>query len=383
MGANEMTGDDDLRELEFGAFEVDLDLARIHLRDAEPGGLFRDWDVLMVSEAAVSAESLASAANALGAIAEERFGGEAEWFLSELDSPLEFDDPKIRTDISLRSLDSDTLVVQVKLGLSRFEDEEFEGRLPGLLEPLLKSVDAALWKITGDDDHGGELCLLLEAPDPKHWTVSSLIDLGLDARALALSLRGGPMDFNIACHLLKTGHAKALVGQREGPWLDAKSAPYDLAQEHQSFLLARLVSAFANSEGGLILVPASTRKVAGAEEIELVKDLDLRLVDVSQLRNSIDEWVYPSVAGLEIEAIETSVGRGYVFIHVPRQDPNIWPHLVRRAEVAGQLRAEVVLVFERHGDQVRAIDPGQLHSMLSRGKRGRDSSSGMKESSPS
>lgn len=353
---------------EFGAFVVELEINRLYISDQEVGGVFGDWDQCIVSRSAIEDQPLAEAAEALGAIANEWAGGEAEWFLSERDDPLNYDDPKVDGSISVRSLDDCTLAAQARLGVFQYDDEEFEKRVVALVAPMLKSENAELWKLMPDPDEGGELCLVIHFPNPQSLKVRDLVRLGEDARALALALRGGPVGFKSALNLLRAGHPKALVGQREGLWLDAKSEPYDLKAEYSAYLLARLVSAFANSEGGLIVLPASTTYIGGAEEISQVKDVDIGLIDVSSVRNTIGEWVYPRVDGLEVEVVATSDDRGYMFIHVPKQAPADWPTLVYRAEVAGKNRGEVAIVFERHGDQVRAIDVGQLHAMLKRGR---------------
>jgi hypothetical protein len=72
-------------------------------------------------------------------------------------------------------------------------------------------------------------------------------------RGLRQSLRGR----------FSLGHAKVLIGQREGSWFDGKSAPYQLTTEEQKWELAKDVGAFANSEtGSLIVVGAKTQSSA-------------------------------------------------------------------------------------------------------------------------
>jgi hypothetical protein len=107
-----------------------------------------------------------------------------------------------------------------------------------------------------------------------------------------------------------SGHARALAGLAEGHWIDVRSAPSDLASDLGRFELAKDVSAFANSDGGLIVIPGSTRNEANGEVIDEIRDLELDLVNPDQIRATLASWVYPIVRGLEVKVIETSPGRG-------------------------------------------------------------------------
>jgi hypothetical protein len=181
-----------------------------------------------------------------------------------------------------------------------------------------------------------------------------------------------PLDRETARDLILGGDPEALVGHREGSGLDVKGSPYRLDDDLQKYELAKDVSAFANQQGGLLLIPAHTRLESHGEVITDVGDLDPSIVNTKQIRDVIHDWIYPPVLGLEVEWVKTTKGRGRLLIHVPPQEPESWPHVVTHALIGERLRGTSVAIFVRHDADDRSLHSAALHGLLAAGNRSRE-----------
>jgi hypothetical protein len=84
----------------------------------------------------------------------------------------------------------------------------------------------------------------------------------------------------------------------------------------------------ANARGGMIVIPARTVLVSGREVISAVRDMPVELVDVSQIRDMLNAWVFPPLPDLFTELVPTTARRGRVVVAVGEHRADNWPHLV-------------------------------------------------------
>lgn len=200
-------------------------------------------------------------------------------------------------------------------------------------------------------------------------TVQDAFDLGSEVDALVEAARDGRVVRETVPALLRGGHAHALLGQPEAPWLEAKRAPYPLASEPEKLELAKDVAAMANSPGGgLIVLGLATRAGPDGDVVSKLHPVRLADVKVRTYRRIINRFVYPLPEGLAIEKIAAGDGAGYVVIDVPTQLEELKPFLVTHALVGGRVSGSHVSVVQRHGQDNVPASPAAIHGLLLAGR---------------
>jgi hypothetical protein len=149
----------------------------------------------------------------------------------------------------------------------------------------------------------------------------------------------------------------AIVGHVENLWFDAKDQPYKLDTENGKRELAKDVAAFANSQGGTIVVGLRTAKSTSryGDEVTEVRLLAQGLVDPSRYRDVILSWVFPAVEGFESEWIaeKTDPTKGLFVLRVPEQRVTLKPFLVVKTIEAGKV-LETLFGYSERRDDVNA-----------------------------
>lgn len=193
--------------------------------------------------------------------------------------------------------------------------------------------------------------------------VSDLIKLGDDVRALLLAVRSGVADEEVALSLALAGHAAALVGQPESRWLDAKKEHWAFGTPAGNAEAAKDISAMANAEGGMVLIPARTTVVSGREVICDVRDMPIERIDITQIRDVLNQWVFPPLPDLVAEVVPTTAHRGVLVVSVGKHRLENWPHLVI-GDPASEFSVQAVSAWVRDGDRNRALTAPELHALL-------------------
>jgi hypothetical protein len=134
-------------------------------------------------------------------------------------------------------------------------------------------------------------------------TVGDLIRLGDDVRALAV--RSGEPDEQVALNLVLGGHAPTLIGQPESRCPDAKKQLWELGTPAGNAEVAKDISAMANAQGGMILIPVRPTVVSGREVISDVRDMPLERIDVTRIRDVLRQRVFPPLPDLVTEVVHT------------------------------------------------------------------------------
>lgn len=126
------------------------------------------------------------------------------------------------------------------------------------------------------------------------------------------------MDIESVRSALRTQVPTAVLGLREGQWLEAKVAPHDLHSPRSVAELAKDVAAFANSGGGLLLLGVATRAEDGEEVIERIVSVDRSAVDLGRMRQLIRIHVTPVPRDVALGWCDDGQSR-VVFIDIPEQ----------------------------------------------------------------
>lgn len=186
--------------------------------------------------------------------------------------------------------------------------------------------------------------------------------------AMGHAMRGARFEGDVF-DALRSGRPAMLVGQAETSWMEVKQSPYCLDDQRQKLELAKDVAAFANaSSGGLIVVGLQTRQVEGQDVIHRVRLFDLDEIDIHRYRQILNQYVFPPLVDIEIQAVSVHGRRGYLYIRVPTQPSEAKPVLVIGALVGDRVSGHYLTVPFRQDDVVQFRNPAALHSLLIAGR---------------
>jgi hypothetical protein len=120
-------------------------------------------------------------------------------------------------------------------------------------------------------------------------------------------------------------------GSLETEEVDFKSEPYQLSTERQKYSLLEDVTAFANYEGGLIIIGCRTESAEA--EGDIVTELRLiqrNLINQDSYRSLCNEFIYPPIGGLKFFFFggPAPEDRGLAVISVPKASEAERPHLI-------------------------------------------------------
>lgn len=307
---------------------------------------------------------------AIGEASAVRFGADIWLFW---DGSEALGEPDYRDDIALVLDDGELLALAIG-DIPRYIDEDYEKALFDVLEPLAERHAAEVVGFYDPADHmwPNNIAIgfrLREASRP----VGDLLRLAELGRALMIALRTGPLTAAMARELVASGHGKALEGLAESAWLDVKQAPYGLAEGGRvgnaaAWELAKDVAAFANAEGGIIVIPGRERRSHHVAVIDEITDLPLEVVNPQQYRDTLSTRVYPLVADLEVGIHESAPGRGRLWIYVPRQAEELKPFLVNGAVFDDRVHTTHVSIPRRVGADTRYAPIAEVHALLVAGR---------------
>jgi hypothetical protein len=239
--------------------------------------------------------------------------------------------------------------------------------VPDLLAPMMQRVGARMKAPYYAPEYIFEhqFVVMVEFVQMTGRTVGDLLDLALSVQALLIATRQGDFNRSVARDLLRAGHIEALLGQPESQWLEAKNQFWNLGSDAGKAEATKDLSALANVAGGLIVIPAKTAGDTGRDVIDEIKSLPLERFSETQLRDTIAQWTFPPLRGLEIDIVDRGEGRAVLVIHVPAHRPEDWPHLVV-GEPEAAFSSASVAAYVRDGDKNRALSAPELHALMRR-----------------
>ena len=228
------------------------------------------------------------------------------------------------------------LTLVIDFLLDDCEDEDQQGDLiKQALVPMLKRQRMTLLEAWQDERYAPSwLWHARIGFSTRSRTLDELYVAGQDAIALMEAIRGGPFTRQTVGDLVRGGHARVLIGQYEGHWLDVKSQHYDLATNHGEISLAQSVTRFCNSEaGGLVVVGMITKKIPGGEEIRSINPLPRDNRMPRRYQQTLEKRVFPPPDNLSVESIFIGIDKMLMLIDVPPQPEELKPFLVHGAIV--------------------------------------------------
>jgi len=326
-------------------------------------GLHGDYGVVLVPVSIFEHLDLADVHQALAAANAAADLSALEWLLTDEANPRNYDDPGARDSYSL-DLDHDAGQVLIRIRTARWVDEDDPER--DTIRALFAPFDAHRGTKTaiGTDENEN---MTVEVTIPP-VIGSAAMRIGDEAVALLGALTGGGITLEVGVGLVRSGMHELLIGQRESDWLDAKKQPYGLSQDPHKLELAKDVAAFANGAGGLILIGARTEEIRSGERLAEIRPIPLNLINVQQIRDVLDDWVYPVVEGLEVDAVETDSDRGIAYVYVPLQGQERRPFVVAGMERDGKVSSVFFSVPTRRDDDTHYSDVASLHGLLLAGR---------------
>jgi hypothetical protein len=359
--------DDEPTEIPVDGMTVDLDRFEVLLPDGSYAAVSGDLDAGVVQEASIRTLALGSVAEALGLLSDRVADGAPEGYFLEIDPPNRMHELEIHDGVVLESYGSSELYASVSIGLPVRADDAFESNLESLVTPILNLLGAVGRVSTVNQIWQHEVVVMVRFKEMTGRLVGDLIDLADTTRALLLAARSGKPEREVAPGLILGGHASALVGQPESEWLDVKKQVWPLGTPEGKAEAAKDVSALANAAGGIMLIPGKTEYANGREVISEVGELPSQLVNLTQIRDVLRQWVFPPLPDLVTEFVETSPGRGRLLVSVGAHRPENWPHLVV-GDPQAEFPKQAFSAWVRDGDRNRALSAAEVHALM-RGSR--------------
>ncbi|MFH9821297.1 RNA-binding domain-containing protein [Streptomyces sp. NPDC017230] len=177
-------------------------------------------------------------------------------------------------------------------------------------------------------------------------------------------------DLKSALAELEAHRPGSLLGLRETQWLDAKKAPYRVADDPKAVEeLTKDVAAFANGGGGVIVVGIATRLEHDEEVLDHVVGVDPAAVNADQIRKLIRQRVSPAPRGVRIGWSGAEGDERVLFIEVPAQTDHALFAVPAAVGKPGAPRPDTVAVPMRDGDSTYWLPRAEIVQLLSAGVR--------------
>ena len=164
----------------------------------------------------------------------------------------------------------------------------------------------------------------------------------------------------------------AIEGTPESEWLDFKRSHYRLADKGQKIELAKDVSGFANSTGGVIVIGVETERRA-SDSLDIASKLTpvrTSMLNCPQIRDTVRQYVYPPLVGLVCRVWEMEQGKAVMTIEVPKQDSEDRPFVVTEGiSQEGDHFGNMFGCFIREGDTTQPLLPSMIHDLMRDGYR--------------
>lgn len=179
-------------------------------------------------------------------------------------------------------------------------------------------------------------------------------------------------DFKGLRAVLEAGDFRALIGLAEDDLLEAKREPYKLSEPSGRYELAKDVTAFANRDGGHLLIGLATSRLPdrATDVVQAVQPVNPDDFPVSTYRSIIKEYTYPEISGLEVVFVPSSGDvSGIGVIAVPPQHPDAKPFLVKNVVEDGESLKQIVFGYAiRKADNADPLALKDLQRSLRKGQ---------------
>jgi hypothetical protein len=174
--------------------------------------------------------------------------------------------------------------------------------------------------------------------------------------------------------ILASGQFEQFIGMPEDLFLEVKGkVPYDLATASGRFELAKDVSAFANAEGGHLLIgfiheKLPTRRIDQIKELQMFASADL---DLGQISGVLRTYVLPSIPGMTVSwvPIVSNPKVGIASIYIPKQPDESKFFLITKLVEENETQKEIVVGIARRagGDNI-PLRATEIYDLIRKGR---------------
>ncbi len=174
--------------------------------------------------------------------------------------------------------------------------------------------------------------------------------------------------------VLASGNFERFLGMREGLYFEAKGkVPYDLASHVGRYELAKDVTAFANSEGGHLVIGLATTPVVdeNTDEVSAVDYVQNSESLKGQILGFLKEYSYPPIKDLQIDCLPAreNPNVGLVSVYVPLQDADRKLFLISKVlEDQEEVKRIVVGIAHRSGANSVPLTAHELYTQIREGR---------------
>jgi hypothetical protein len=253
------------------------------------------------------------------------------------------------------------------------EAEIDEDRIRRLIASLLRSRGCVLEGISSyfEEDHGPPFwaghCFI--GSRRRGTLFGTVFRAAEEVSELIEASASGELTRTTAPQLVAGGHAASLIGQMEGPWLEAKRLPYDLGSEAGRHELAKDVASFANArEGGTIVLGMGTKRGPDGDRISRLNPVVLGDVSLARYRHILRERVFPAPEGVAFSKVPSGGGLGFVLIGIPPQPEELRPFLVAGTLMGGRVVGSYMSLPQRVGEDTSWASPASIHGLIIAGR---------------
>lgn len=175
--------------------------------------------------------------------------------------------------------------------------------------------------------------------------------------------------------IIKEKYFSKLIGLKENLWFEAKGKePYQLDLPIGRYELAKDISAFANKEGGHIVIGLTHKRLENelAEEIsglELILEVEF---DISKYSGLIKHYVYPEIDNIAVTWQESTNEKGKSIGHIfipPQKETKKYFLITKGIIVDGEnIKDNVVGLTRRIGSLNIPISGKEIYNIMQKGK---------------
>jgi hypothetical protein len=136
--------------------------------------------------------------------------------------------------------------------------------------------------------------------------------------------------------------------------------------------LAKDVAAFANHQGGMLVIGVETNRQPHevADVAVKVRPVPLSIIDPTRYHDLLIEWIYPPIRDLQLQwhLSERAAPKGLFVITVPPQPHDQRPFIVNRTfDEDGKETSQAVAIPRRDGAVTLSLRVGQVHRLINDG----------------
>src|ERR1039458_1876537 len=177
------------------------------------------------------------------------------------------------------------------------------------------------------------------------------------------------MDILELVQALSTGRFDDLIGCVEDDHVDFKEQPYQTATEKGKYALLEDVSAFANHEGGAIVLGCRTKSGdLEGDIVEEIRPVPREQLDFETYRSLLNAHIHPQVKGITFSFFPITEGsdKGLGAIEIPVGATSDKPHLIAHviSEDSGRKNTTKYALVTRTGARNSPYPVATIHGLI-------------------